>query len=93
MTGDLTVYIVIGAGIFTGAAMLPQLIKIIKEKKADDISYFMLIILVVGLAGWIWYGIRKDDIPVICTNLFSLLVNLLVLVFSIVYKKNKAIIQ
>ena len=40
------------AGICTGISLLPQLFKIIKEKKADDISYFMLFILLAGLAGW-----------------------------------------
>ena len=84
---DFTGYIGIGAGIFTGVSMMPQLFKIIKEKKAEDISYFMLFILIAGLAGWFWYGIRKKDVPIIYTNAFSLLVNLLVLVFSVIYKK------
>jgi len=86
---NFTSYIGIGAGIFTGVSMMPQLFKIIKEKKAEDISYFMLFILIAGLAGWCWYGIRKKDFPIIYTNAFSLIVNLLVLIFSVVYKKKK----
>ena len=49
---DQTQVIGIIAGICTGISLLPQLFKIIKEKKADDISYFMLFILLAGLAGW-----------------------------------------
>jgi MtN3 and saliva related transmembrane protein len=87
--GNYVTYIGIGAGICTGISMLPQLIKIIKEKKADDISYLMLIVLMLGLCGWTWYGIIKTDYPIIITNCFSLLVNLLILIFTIRYKRKR----
>ena len=87
---DYSLYIGIGAGVFTAISLLPQLFKIIKEKKADDISYFMLFILLAGLCGWIWYGLLKKDYPLIITNSFSLLVNLLIIVFSIRYKSGKS---
>lgn len=87
---DYSLYIGIGAGVFTAISLLPQLFKIIKEKKADDISYFMLFILLAGLCGWIWYGLLKEDYPLIITNSFSLLVNLLIIVFSIRYKSGKS---
>ena len=83
---DYSLYIGLAAGICTGISMLPQLTKIIKEKKAKDISFFMLIILLTGVAGWIWYGIIKNDYPIIITNSFSFAVNVLVLLFSLRYK-------
>ncbi len=83
---EYSLYVGIGAGIFTGISMLPQLFKIIKSKKAEDISYFMLVILLVGVGGWVWYGIIKNDYPIIITNGFSFLVNLTILAFSIRYK-------
>ena len=86
---DYTLYVGIGAGICTAISMLPQLIKIIKTKQADDISYVMVAFLLTGVAAWIWYGILKTDYPIIVTNCFSFLVNLLVLVFSIIYKEKK----
>ena len=84
---DQTQVIGIVAGICTGVSMLPQLIKIIKEKKADDISYVMLFILLAGLAGWIWYGILKEDYPIIITNSFSILVNIVIIFFTIRFQK------
>jgi MtN3 and saliva related transmembrane protein len=78
----------IAAGVFTAASMLPQLIKLIKEKKAEDISLPMLFILFSGLCLWIWYGSLKGDLAIIGTNAFSLVINILVLIFSIKYKKN-----
>ena len=77
----------IGAGICTGISLLPQLLKIIKEKKADAISWGMLAILLAGLAGWIWYGLLQADLPIILTNCFSILINILIIIFSIRYRK------
>jgi MtN3 and saliva related transmembrane protein len=54
-----TVYIGIAAGICTGISLLPQLIKIICEKKAEAISLPMLFVLLAGLSGWIWYGLLE----------------------------------
>jgi MtN3 and saliva related transmembrane protein len=86
---EYALYIGIAAGICTAISMLPQLVKIIKTKKADDISYVMVVVLLTGIAAWIWYGVLRSDYPIIVTNTFSFLVNLLVLVFSLRYKKNK----
>ena len=83
---DYALYIGIGAGVLTAVSMLPQLFKMLKEKKADDISFGMLIVLLAGIAGWIWYGIVKADYPIIATNSFSFLVNSVVLALSIKYK-------
>ena len=86
---DYALYVGIGAGTCTAVSMLPQLIKIIRTKKADDISYVMVAILLVGVAAWVWYGILKTDYPIIVTNCFSFLVNVLVLVFSVMYREKK----
>jgi MtN3 and saliva related transmembrane protein len=84
---NITAYTGILAGVCTAVSMLPQLIKIIKEKRAEDISWFMLFILLAGLALWVWYGIQKTDYPIIITNSFSFLVNVLVIFFTARYKK------
>jgi MtN3 and saliva related transmembrane protein len=84
---EITNYIGIIAGICTAVSLLPQLFKIIKEKKAENISYFMLFILLSGLALWVWYGLLKNDYPLIITNSFSFLVNILVILYTIKYKK------
>ena len=80
-------YVGIGAGAFTALSLVPQLFKIIREKKAENISYFMLAILLTGLGGWIWYGILKDDLPIIITNAFSFINNILIIIFSAKYKR------
>jgi MtN3 and saliva related transmembrane protein len=77
------------ASVATASSLVPQLIKIIKEKKAESVSLIMILILFTGLAGWIWYGILKNDYIIIISNAFSMIVNVLIAVFSIKYKLKK----
>jgi len=76
------------AGVLTSAAMLPQLIKVLKEKNADDISWVMLLVLISGLSLWVWYGFLQDELPIILSNSFSVLLNITLLICCIVYKKS-----
>ena len=75
------------AGICTSMSLLPQLIKLFKNKKAEDISLFYLLILFTGLALWIWYGILRDDVPILVTNGFSLVINGIIIVLGVKYKR------
>jgi MtN3 and saliva related transmembrane protein len=78
----------IAAGICTSLSLLPQLIKLLREKRAEDLSIFYLIILFVGLALWIWYGLMRDDLPIIATNGVSILLNSVIIYLGIRYKHN-----
>jgi MtN3 and saliva related transmembrane protein len=77
----------IAAGICTSISLLPQLIKLFKHKKAEDISLFYLVILFIGLSLWIWYGILREDLPIMVTNGFSLIINGIVIVLGVRYKR------
>lgn len=85
MKAEYIQWIGIGAGVLTSLSMLPQLIKTFKEKKAEELSLVMILALIGGIAGWIWYGILRNDLPIIITNCFSLLVNIILLFFRIKY--------
>ena len=85
---DITQVTGIIAGIFTGISLLPQLFKIIKEKKTEDISTWMLLILMGGLALWVVYGIMITNWPIIITNSFSLLVNIVIMILRSKFKSN-----
>ena len=69
--------------------MLPQLIKILKEKKAEDVSIVMLLVLIAGLALWVVYGFMREDWPLIITNSFSVLLNIVVLICRIKFSGTK----
>ncbi len=75
------------AGTLTSTSMLPQLIKLVKEKNAEALSPVMLIVLISGLSLWAYYGILKTDWPIIITNVFALLLNVTLLILRQIYKK------
>jgi MtN3 and saliva related transmembrane protein len=76
------------AGILTSSSLIPQLVKIIRDKKVEDLSTGMFATLMVGVALWIVYGIKRDDFPIIATNAFSLLLNITILILRFKYKKD-----
>ncbi len=75
------------AGGITSVAMMPQLIKVIKEKNAEDISVVMLLVLITGLSLWVWYGILQNELPIILSNSFSVLVNITLLICCMMFKR------
>jgi MtN3 and saliva related transmembrane protein len=87
---DLSTIEIVGiaAGVCTSISVLPQLVKIIKRKNAEDISLFYLGILLVGLALWVWYGLLREDTPIIITNTFSLIMNLTIIILGIKFKNH-----
>ncbi len=70
----------------TAASMIPQLIKIVREKKAEDVSLLMPFILLGGLCCWVWYGLLKNDWIIIISNSFSVLVNVGIVIATVKYK-------
>jgi MtN3 and saliva related transmembrane protein len=77
----------ISASLLTAISSIPQLIKLIREKKAEAVSVPMFLVLITGLACWIYYGILKEDWILILSNSFSLLINLSVTLLALKYKK------
>lgn len=75
------------AGGITSVAMLPQLLKIWKEKNVDDLSLPMILVLVTGLSLWVWYGFLKDELPIILSNSFAVLVNVALLISYFKFRK------
>ena len=76
------------AAILTTAAFLPQLIKTIKTKTADDISLITLIMFISGVGAWIIYGYKISSLPILIANLVTFMLNLFILISKIYYSKN-----
>lgn len=74
------------AGAVTSVAMLPQLIKVINEKNVEDLSPMMIFTLIVGLSLWVWYGLEKDELPIILSNAFAVLVNISLLICYFLFR-------
>lgn len=77
----------ISASVFTAVSLIPQLVKVMKEKEAGDVSLLMLVALFVGLGLWVYYGVLKEDMIIIISNAFSFIINMMLAFFAIRYKK------
>lgn len=75
------------AGILTASSLLPQVFKTIKTKEAEDVAPFMFWMLVIGTGLWGYYGILRDDVPIMITNAFSFSLNIFMLVLRKRYAK------
>ncbi len=74
------------ASVFTATALIPQLVKMIREKKSEDVSYLMLIVLIAGHCLWIYYGSLKTDAIIVTSNIFGLCVDIVVSILTFKYK-------
>ncbi|RYF25932.1 MAG: hypothetical protein EOO42_02700 [Flavobacteriales bacterium] len=75
------------AGSLTAISATPQIIKVLRTKEVAHISPFMFIILALGNATWCYYGILLKDWPIIITNAFSLIMDILMLILKVVYRE------
>lgn len=79
----------IAAGTFTSAAMLPQLIKVLKTRETADLSVATIVVLIIGVSLWVYYGFLQKEVPIILSNSFSVLVNSILLVCWFLFRKRK----
>jgi len=75
------------AAILTTLAFIPQLIKTLITKKADDVSLTTLLMFLTGVAAWIIYGIQISSKPILIANTITFLLNFLILIFKLIYSK------
>jgi MtN3 and saliva related transmembrane protein len=61
---------------------LPQIIKVIKTKKADDLSAWTILLLMLTSALYIVYGFLIDSTPLIVTDSVALLLGTILLILK-----------
>jgi MtN3 and saliva related transmembrane protein len=74
------------AGSLTTIAFLPQAIKTWKTKSTRDVSLGMFITFCTGVLLWIIYGLLVEDLPVLMTNVMTLILASTILWFKLKYK-------
>ena len=75
------------AAILTTLAFLPQLIKTLKTKKAEDVSLTTLIMFLAGVFSWIIYGYKISSTPILIANIITFILNLFILIFKVTFSK------
>ena len=73
------------AGLLIIISFIPQLVTIIKHKRARDISISMYIILLIAQILWIVYGFLKSDLQIIITNSTTAFLTILIIGFSLYF--------
>ena len=84
---DLVTAVGIGASVLTATSLIPQLIKLLKEKKSNDVSTAMLTVLLAGLGLWIYYGALRGDAIIVISNGFAVLANLFTFFLTLYFKR------
>lgn len=76
------------AGGMTTIAFLPQLIKVYKSKSAKDISFRSFFLFVLGVIGWLIYGILLKAPPIIICNALTLVIALCILALKLRFRNS-----
>lgn len=77
------------AGGLSSALFIPQIIKIVKEKSAEELSLVTCIIGIISAGLWLWYGFMNDHISMIVTNSISVVATIVLFILKIIYKEQK----
>lgn len=75
------------AGSLTTISFIPQVVRIWRTKKGDDISTSMFVIFIAGVTLWLCYGILLEAWPVIAANAITLVLAMVILVLKFRYRK------
>jgi MtN3 and saliva related transmembrane protein len=80
---DLVGMIGVSAGTLTTIAFLPQVVKAWRTRSTRDVSLNMYLVLFIGIALWLLYGVLRADPPLILANAVTLLLAGAVLVLKL----------
>lgn len=75
------------AATFTTFSFVPQLVKVVRTRSADDLSYGMFGAFSLGIVLWLIYGVLRDDLPVIVANAVTLLLSVAILGLKFIYAR------
>ena len=67
----------------TTAAFVPQVLRVVRTRSTEDISFTTFATLVAGMMGWIVYGLIEGQLPIILANGVTLLLAGTILVFKV----------
>jgi MtN3 and saliva related transmembrane protein len=75
------------AGALTTVAFVPQALKIYTTKSGKDVSARMLLIFSSGVVLWLVYGIMIGSVPMILSNVVTLILSGTIIALKIRYSR------
>lgn len=76
------------AAFLTTVAFIPQVIKIYKTNKTNDLSLLTFISFTIGVFCWLIYGISLNSLPMIFANTITLILSIYILIKIIKNRKH-----
>ena len=76
------------ATVFAVSSSIPQIIKALKTRKTDDVSIWLVIVLITGLSLWVIYGIGINDLLISIANSIAVAINTFLLILKIKYSRD-----
>ena len=76
------------AGTLTSIAAIPQLVKTLRTRHARDISIWQPLLLALGVALWLIYGILIHDTPLVLANIVPLICNIMLTILKLCYRND-----
>ena len=70
----------------TALTFLPQVIKTWKEKSAKNVSLMMFVIAAINEVMWIAYGVMRNDMVIIITNVIMIVMAMIMISLKLRYK-------
>jgi MtN3 and saliva related transmembrane protein len=71
----------------TALTFLPQVIKTWKEKSAKNVSLMMFVIAFINEVMWIAYGVLRNDMVIIVTNVIMIIMCSIMIILKLRYNK------
>lgn len=81
------------SGIILSICLTPQIYKVIKSKKVNDISYVWQFLYILGLSLHLYYSIFYKLIPIYIPCMIELLFIILLTVLKYIYSRNNLNIE
>lgn len=73
------------AGFLSTVSFLPQVVKTWKSRSARDLSTGMLLLFLVGISLWFFYGVQIESLPIIAANGVTIVLITLLLMMKFRY--------
>ncbi len=74
------------AGTLTSVAAIPQVVRTLRTGQVRDISIWQPLLLTVGVALWMVYGMLISDLPLMLANITPLVCNSLLVFLKFKYR-------
>lgn len=60
------------AAIVTTISIIPQVVKVVREKSAKSISWWFIFFVFVGCGLWLVYGVMEKSVCIVANNIFMI---------------------